>query len=282
MEQFFAGMSTSSPGEKTSAATTPAPPTVPSDLQCPVCYELCIYPRIYPDCGHTVCSPCMAEMDNHVEPSSTFNMIIFKCPICRTPSFSHWNTRPINHHITSMIEAHPSYIDTANKKNMSKYTTIRFDSHTDTNLGLIASNAHANQTIRLYESILPHLVKAARLGQLRVEITDNVPSIQRCVRSLSTLLFKRNNIYRITCSRHECVVYLLPVLERYTNTFTNRDFQDANETTGEETGDAGTFSSSAADEIRQLILASSAPLPPPPPNSTGSLQPVPRTRQRRR
>lgn len=215
--------------KKRKMSTSPPPPPPPLDpnIKCPICMDLMINPRIYP-CGHTVCSPCMAEMDARVNSSRTvFEMPVYRCPTCRNPDFTFWSNRPRNHQIMPSIEAHPTYHEVVASKDMSKYTKISSDDFSNTNLSQIAADSHANNTIRMYESLLPRLVEAARIGQLKVEITENIPVLQRCVHSLSSLLFKRNNIYKITCNRRECVIFLLPMIERYSNTCTNPDFYSA-------------------------------------------------------
>ena len=73
------------------------------DFNCPVCKEIFVFPRIYPNCAHSVCEDCMTKMDD-LDPSRTAHtIVIHHCPICREPTILPWYSRPINRAIERII-----------------------------------------------------------------------------------------------------------------------------------------------------------------------------------
>ena len=38
-----------------------------NNLKCPICQEIFLIPRLYQNCGHTVCEKCMKNIDKLVD-----------------------------------------------------------------------------------------------------------------------------------------------------------------------------------------------------------------------
>ena len=81
-----------------------------NDCSCPICREMMIMPRLY-DCGHSICEVCMIKTDNMSQDNNTntFQLPIFKCPICRNETNGEWHTRPVNHSLIQLFSQNDEY-----------------------------------------------------------------------------------------------------------------------------------------------------------------------------
>jgi RING-type zinc-finger/B-box zinc finger len=70
---------------------------------CPICFDYFTktahVPLLLPNCGHTVCKPCLKTIRNN-----SFNLC---CPICRTPSKSEIKSLPTNFAVLELTEKKP-------------------------------------------------------------------------------------------------------------------------------------------------------------------------------
>lgn len=73
-------------------------------LSCPICFSeydrYAHVPLVLPACGHTMCEHCMRRIYN----SSS----MAKCPVCRSATFDHVRTLPINYALLELNEAQRS------------------------------------------------------------------------------------------------------------------------------------------------------------------------------
>jgi len=184
-------------------------------LQCPVCKDVYVRPRMYP-CGHSCCEPCMIKMDQLKEETTIYHTPLYMCPCCRAESIYRWNTRPINHALSSICNLHSSH--TPELSSTEEETSIP----TDVNLRTLAVETRNHIALDLYEKLLPILFKAAGEGRRYVVITDSmvVRKVELVCDLLSHMLFTQHDVYKVLCTRNECQIIFsndYTVLREYTN-----------------------------------------------------------------
>lgn len=188
-------------------------------LNCPVCKDLYVRPRMYP-CGHSCCEACMVTMDRLKAETSIYHTPLYQCPCCRAESIFKWYTRPINHALAAICSLH-------------RFHTMRMEEATkeeedpsvpeDVNLRTLSTESRHHVALDIYERVLPLLYQAAGEGRRHMVITEKtmLRQIELVCDILSQLLFERHNIYKIQCTRTECQFIFsddaFTVLREYTN-----------------------------------------------------------------
>ena len=75
---------------------------VPIELKCNVCMSLFYKPLLF-ECGHSFCTECHVSLDEATT-NTTFNLPIFKCPLCRFTTHVPWTNRIPNVSLASVCE----------------------------------------------------------------------------------------------------------------------------------------------------------------------------------
>ena len=193
-------------------------------LQCPVCKDLYVRPRMYP-CGHSCCEECMITMDRLKAETSIYHTPLYKCPCCRAESIFKWYSRPINHALSSICRLHPNYETRLEEVGETKEKEDTAPA--DVNLRTLAMESRHHIAVDLYDKLLPLLYAAAGEGRRHVVITDKqtIRRIELVCDILSKLLFDRHNVYKVLCTRNECQVIFsddaFTILREYTNSAAN-------------------------------------------------------------
>ena len=182
-----------------------------ADIICPVCREVYVSPRNY-DCGHTLCEICMIEMDKiDAEKANTHEAAIHSCPICRETTIKTWDQRPINISLQNIVMTHKDYEARLNelKKIIEKTVTVNVPDNT--NISNLAFGKRKRIAEEIYDAILPIIYEAAVDGAGYICITEPnvVADIEKTIDVLSSMLFRKNNVYRVQVTRQECTIHLI-------------------------------------------------------------------------
>ena len=193
-------------------------------LQCPVCKDIMVEPRMYTDCGHTVCTSCMKKMDRLRAENSVFHTPLYRCPCCRTETIYRWYARPINRAIMSICEKHEKYASRVEEVRSEEKNEEKEPSIPDNiDLRALATESREQIALDLYDKLLPIMYEAAAEGRRHVVITKKktIRKIELVCDLLSTMFFETNNIFKILCTRSECQIIFsddaFTVLREYTN-----------------------------------------------------------------
>lgn len=183
---------------------------------CPICREMMIIPRLY-DCGHSLCQECMIKSDESTRENviSTFQLPVFKCPLCRSETHSEWSSRPINHTLIELLCNNNEKYKKATEDYKSKIQNeAKFDEDEEysenLNLAYIVYKKRMQKCNKIYKDILPILVKSAVEGKPYVTITANAPEIQSVADLLAKKLFQNNSVYKIQSSYRELQIDFVP------------------------------------------------------------------------
>ena len=193
-------------------------------MNCSICKDTMLCPRIYPQCGHTICEPCMIKNDDAEKEKMTSSFIIptFSCPMCRQTTIVQWYLRPINILILQELRKDKNYekLYTDYKKNCK--TIQQSDIPTDIDLSTITINKRKKKAEMLYKELLPIIFRAAINGQPFITITDKkkVKDIQLTADLLSKKLFN-NKIYRLIITLNECNIDIIPSDRNYKSEYIN-------------------------------------------------------------
>jgi len=198
-------------------------------MNCPICKDIMIFPRLYPQCGHTLCEPCMIKHDTveREKTRSVFDAHIYSCPICRQTTLLSWSHRPINRLILQELRNNDAYEEAYNKykENRNDITSISIPN--DIDLAIISKKIRLEKTEILYKEILILLFEAASNGKPYITIStkSKVHDIQLVADLLSTKLFKNNKIYKLTTTPNICDIEIIPSNRTYKSEYINPEIQ---------------------------------------------------------
>lgn len=194
-------------------------------MNCPICKDSMLYPRIYPQCGHTICEPCMMKNDNAEKDkiTSAFTVPIFSCPICRQTSLLGWYQRPINRLILTELRKDDAYEQLYKDYKEKRGDFSETEIPEDVDLATIAKRNRKEKTENLYKELLPILFTAAADGKPFITIYDKkkIHDIQLTADLLSKKLFDKNKIYKLLITRNECEIEIIPSNRNYKSEYVN-------------------------------------------------------------
>lgn len=197
---------------------------------CPICKDICIFPRIYENCGHTVCEKCMKNMDKTEKEkiTSPFIVPIFKCPICRTESLYPWHKRQKNHKLISLLESSEKYKEIVKKYKQEYSKTEKQTVDKNINFSFLTEKIQKKKAKELYNYILPIIYQEILKGISKIIIKYKNKELIKFSDKISELLFA-NGIYKVTARTNEFIVDVLPSNGNYINEYKNSNFDSENE-----------------------------------------------------
>ena len=191
-------------------------------MKCPICKDIMMFPRLYPQCGHTICEPCMIKNDKveHDSSRSIFLIPNYSCPICRQKTIIAWYARPINRVVLEHLRQDNEYEEKYNKYINSKDDpNIEIPEKLD--LSRIVIKNRREKVQKIYKDLLPILFEAASKGQPFIITNLRPKDIQMVADLLAEKLFKNNNIYRLACTPRDCTIELIPSSRTYKTEYIN-------------------------------------------------------------
>ena len=188
---------------------------------CPVCRCVFVRPRMYPTCGHSVCSHCMADCDRYTDRPFVHSALLYKCPVCRDTTLLPWNLRPRNLALESMCEELPGYSNRVAE--IGPELIPKDDYNDETDLAKISNMRQESLVLTLYEEIMPCLFEAAKEGRSHITIDDQrvVMDLHRCADSFSNFLFDKHNVYRMMLTSTDATFHFSRRSIRIRNDFVN-------------------------------------------------------------
>ena len=194
---------------------------------CPICRSIYVRPRIYPECGHSLCENCHVQTDQHTDVPDAYTAIVYKCPICRSETLTPWARRPLNRTLDNICASSfaDEYKERADELGDAPAPEKIVDKQ-DVDLAKLAIAERDRVATALYEEIFPLLHKAARDGGDFISITSKakVRAIYRVADQLTTMLF-RHKIYRMVCTPEEVTIHILKRGEHSRNEFLNMNYE---------------------------------------------------------
>lgn len=194
---------------------------------CPICRSIYVRPRIYPECGHSLCEHCHIQTDEHTDIPDAYTAIVYKCPICRSETLTPWNRRPLNRALDDICSS--SFSEEYNERSEELGEAPAPESignKEDVDLAKMAIAERNRVATALYDEIFPLLHNTARDGGDYISITskEKVRAIYRVADQLTTMLF-RHKIYRMICTPEEVTIHILNRGQHSRNEFLNVNYE---------------------------------------------------------
>jgi hypothetical protein len=194
------------------------------NLLCPVCKERMMIPRLFTQCGHSICEPCMVKSDcvEREKLESTFIVPSFSCPVCRQKTIIPWYNRPINRLALENLRENEEY-EKAYEKYVKDKQFVNPEIPSNINLSTLTIRNRKLKTQKLYNEILPLLFDAASQGKPFITIIkkEMVHDIQMTADLLAKKLFDNNKIYRLVSTGRECDIEIIPSSRSYKTEYVN-------------------------------------------------------------
>lgn len=197
-----------------------------NNLNCPVCTNIIIHPRLY-DCGHSLCENCMVHIDNETNKlyENNSRAPLYRCPICRQTTHRPWFNRPRNLFLSDILdktfEDDIEYIE-RNKRNYNPVDNI--PEHQ--NLSLLCKRARDLKLSELYDYIVPLIYEACLEGKDKITITDRADELYNYCKELSTKLFNNYGLYKIESDSNIFEIFMVEDINNTTNN--NKKFINSN------------------------------------------------------
>lgn len=140
---------------------------------CPICRSIYVRPRIYPECGHSLCENCHIQTDEHTDIPDAYTAIVYKCPICRSETLTPWNRRPLNRALDEICSS--SFSEEYNERSEElgeAPAPETIGNKEDVDLAKMAIAERNRVATALYDEIFPLLHKTARDGGDYISITS--------------------------------------------------------------------------------------------------------------
>ena len=175
-------------------------------LACAICKEPMVLPRLFPQCGHSLCTDCHMELDKRSVASH--GGIDVRCPLCRKRTSTPTCLRPLNHALDSLLsklvgKPYEKNREIAKKKLEAKCKIDEDKDYTGMDLRMLCENRRRKIALAVYEAVLEMVGYAAERGMPLVVIT-NERLINDCLKVLDVLkerLFDENKCHSISyCS----------------------------------------------------------------------------------
>ena len=176
------------------------------DLECPICKQCYINPRVYPQCGHSACEECHRDYDNETDCRNAHTLCVYKCPMCRKTTLQPWFRRNVNQSLKALASAHPDY--NVRQKYYDEVNVVSRDIASDFDLGKMAQNERIRVALEVYDELIPLLYDEALTGNptVYIECKDTIKKMEICLDILSVMLF-RHNIYKVVVRPREATIH---------------------------------------------------------------------------
>ena len=177
------------------------------DLECPICKQCYVNPRVYPQCGHSLCEECHRDYDKETDTRNCHTLRVYKCPMCRKTTLKPWFRRRVNQVLKTLASTHPGYNSRLKCHEDTKVVTR--DIATNFDLGRMAQSERIRVAMEVYDEILPLLYDEALSGNgtIYIECKDTIKKMELCLDILTVMLF-RHNIYKVVVRAREAMIYL--------------------------------------------------------------------------
>lgn len=194
-------------------------------MECPICSDLQVRPRIYPACGHSICELCHIKSDMSMCEDSYGRQAFSggRCPSCRTPCIGPWHSRPLNHSLIQCIlesDMRPKYEQVEEKlqQDIKEMLAERllpgasddaaFECEPETNIAEICRAARDKRVKQLLREIQHVVYDAACEGQPSLVVTVNSRELFLHARHIAPRLI-RWGAFSVECTPHEFVINIL-------------------------------------------------------------------------
>lgn len=175
-----------------------------SDMySCPVCKEDMVLPRLFPHCGHSLCTGCHIELDRRAR-SRLIGLSEVKCPLCRKGTTLPTALRPLNHFLHTLMETklgaeYRKACENARQRLDEDFKTAEISDFSCKNLRTMCERRRKELSRCMYQQVVRMVGYAAMRGMPVVVISDE-GIVADCVKVLDILkekLFVQNNIHSI-------------------------------------------------------------------------------------
>lgn len=176
-------------------------------LPCPVCKEAMVLPRLFPQCGHSICTACHLQLDRRCRTSHHLGVgVDVKCPLCRKRTTVPTALRPINTALHGLLEtlvgkpyreacalARSQFADEVPQSDEEPPDYVGVD------LASVCSLRRSAIAKATYQRVVSMIGYAAERGMPVVVITDEalVADCAKVLDLLKTRLFEENNLAKI-------------------------------------------------------------------------------------
>lgn len=175
-----------------------SPPAHP----CAVCKEAMVLPRLFPQCGHSLCTCCHLELDRRS--LTRQGGLDVRCPLCRKRTSAPTALRPVNHDLDTLLE---NLVGQPYKASRAiARAQLEADCKADAErsyLGLdlrkICEDRRRKIALAVYERVLGMVGFAAERGMPIVVINDEA-LVNDCLKVLDVLkdrLFEENKCHKL-------------------------------------------------------------------------------------
>lgn len=171
-------------------------------VSCAVCKEPLVLPRMFPQCGHSLCTTCHLELDRR---SVTLHGgVDVRCPLCRKRTSTPTAMRPVNHDLDALLEQlggdpYKSAREIARAKLEATCKASAEKSFLGLDLREICRNRRRKIALAVYERVLTMVGFAAERGMPLVVINDEA-LVNDCLKVLDVLkdrLFEENRCHKV-------------------------------------------------------------------------------------
>jgi hypothetical protein len=197
---------------------------IPHELKCNVCMSLFYKPLLF-ECGHSFCTECHVSLDEATT-CRTFTLPVFKCPLCRYTTHIPWTHRIPNVTLSSVCETlYPKEIKKLEEGAFSNGTTDEETDFSCVNLSELSCDKQSLVGEEVYTKLMPLLYQGASEGLSHLTISESklVRQIEICIQSLTKKLFNQNNVFKVSCTPHECKIFFSRCSESYSREFVNEN-----------------------------------------------------------
>lgn len=174
-------------------------------LPCPVCKEAMVLPRLFPQCGHTICTACHMQLDRRCRTSHLGFGVDVKCPLCRKHTTVPAALRPVNSALHGLLETlvGKPYQKACALARSQFADEIKSDEeppdYAGVDLASVCTLRRSAIARAAYERVMSMIGYAAEQGMPVVVVTDEalVADCAKVLDLLKTRLFEENNLAKI-------------------------------------------------------------------------------------
>lgn len=171
-------------------------------LSCAVCKEAMVLPRIFPQCGHSLCTMCHLQLDKRAV--TRCGGVDVRCPLCRKRTSTPTALRPLNHELDSLLEnlvgkPYQQSCEIARAKLEAHCKVDAEKSYVGIDLRRVCTERRRKIALAVYERVLTMVGFAADRGMPLVVINDEA-LVNDCLKVLDVLkdrLFEENRCHKV-------------------------------------------------------------------------------------